>query len=393
MKPNLRFAGALVGAVLIGAATMAHADTVKVGVIATFSGPFARWGEQFQQSIKVYQKIHGTTVNGHTIEVIYRDDGGPDPARVKQLAESLVLRDKVKFLAGFVFTPNALAVADLVTETKMPTVIFNAATASVTRKSPYFVRTSHTVPQAAMPIGEWAAKNGIKRVITAVSDYAPGYDAEQSFAKSFKANGGEVMSSVRIPLSTTDFSPFFERILQDKPDAIFIFGPGGPPTVGMINTWAARLKPAGIKLFGTAETQEIDLPKIGDAALGIVTSFHYTETVDNPLNKALWANLTEMFGKDTVPDLASVGAYDGMELIYRAVAKFGPNVTGDQALSLWKGIAFESPRGPIKIEEKTRDITENIYLRRVERRGDKLVNVNFQTFPMMRDPWKEQNPE
>ena len=233
----------------------------------------------------------------------------------------------------------------------MPTVIFNAATAVVTRKSPYFVRTSQTIPQVTVPIAQWAFKNGVKRVITAVSDYAPGYDAEQYFVKTFKAAGGEVLEFIRIPLATTDFSPFYERVLQQKPDALFIFGPGGPPTVGMINTWASRLKPAGIKLLCTAETQEIDLPKIGPAALGVVSAFHYTETVDNPLNKALWADLTAMFGKNTVPDLASVGAYDAMELIYRAVAKFGPQVTGDEAIGFWRGMALDSPRGPIKIDE------------------------------------------
>ncbi|MBI3372743.1 MAG: ABC transporter substrate-binding protein [Betaproteobacteria bacterium] len=379
--------------VLMLAVGPAAADTVKVGVIMSSSGPFARWGEQFRQAIEVFQKQNGKTVSGHTIEVIYRDDGGPNPVRAKQLAEELILREKVQFLGGFVFTPNALAVADLVTEAKMPTVIFNAATGLITRKSPYFVRTSHTIPQAARPIGEWAVKNDIKRVVTAVSDYAPGHDAEVYFSKAFKAGGGQVMESIRIPLATTDFSPFFERILQQKPDAVFVFGPGGPPTVGLINTWASRLKPAGIKFLGTAETQQIDLPKIGRSALGLVTSFHYTETVDNPLNKALWADLVQMFGKDTVPDLASVGAYDGMRVIYRAVEKFGPRVTGDQAIGLWRGMQFNSPRGPFRIDEKTRDVVENIYLRRVEERDGKLVNVNFQTFPMVKDPWKEDNPE
>lgn len=393
MKKNYKLLGlalALAGALGV---TSASAETVKVGVIATSSGPFARWGEQFQQAIQVYQKIHGDTVNGNKIEIVYRDDGGPDPARVKQLAEGLILRDKVKFLAGFVFTPNALAVADLVTESKTPTVIFNASTAMVIRKSPYFVRTSHTIPQVAKPIAEWAYANGIRRVVTAVSDYAPGFDAEQAFSRIFKAAGGEIMESIHISLATTDFSPFFERIGEMKPDALFIFGPGGPPTVGMINTWAARLKPAGIKLLCTAETQEIDLPKIGPSALGVVSAFHYTETVDNPLNKLLWKNLGDMFGPKTVPDLASVGAYDGMELIYRAVEKFGPNVTGDQAIGLWKGLSFDSPRGPFAIDAATRDVVQNIYLRKVEERDGKLVNVNFQTFPMVKDPWKEWNPE
>jgi branched-chain amino acid transport system substrate-binding protein len=372
---------------------VAAADSVKVGVIAPFSGAFARWGEQFRQAVAVYQKQHGTSVNGIPIEVIFRDVGGPDPARSRQLAEELILRDKVQFVAGFVFTPNALAVAELVTEAKMPTVIFNAATAVVTRRSPYFIRVSQTIPQVSAPIGQWAAKNGIKTVITAVSDYGPGFDAEEYFSKTFKAGGGRVVESIRIPLATTDFSPFFERVLQQKPDALFIFGPGGPPTVGMIKTWSSRLKPAGIKLLGTSETQEIDLPKVGPDALGVVTAFHYTETVDNPLNKALWADLTAMYGKDTVPDLASVQAYDGMHAIYLTVARLGARFSGDEAIKFMRTLSFESARGPIMIDEKTRDIVQNVYLRRVESRGGKLVNINFETLRMVRDPWKDDHPE
>jgi branched-chain amino acid transport system substrate-binding protein len=387
---SLGVGAGLVALMSVGAAA---ADTVKIGVVGSFSGPFARWGQQYQQAIEVYQKQHGKTVNGNTIEVIYRDDGGPDPVRAKQLVQALIVREKVNFLGGFVFTPNALAVADLVTETKMPFVLFNSPTAVVTRKSPYFVRTSHTIPSVAEPIAKWASQNGVKRVVTAVSDYTAGYDAEAAFVEAFKASGGEVLESIHIPLATTDFSPFFERIAQQKPDALFIFGPGGPPTVGMINTWASRLKPASIRLLCTAETQQIDLPKTGPAAIGVVSAFHYTETVDNSLNKALKADLTAMFGPDAVPDLATVGAYDGMELIYRAVEKFGPKVTGDQALSLWKGLAFDSPRGPIKIDDKERDIVQNIYLRQVEERDGKLLNINIATIPMVRDPWKERHPE
>ncbi len=369
------------------------ADTVKVGVVGTFSGPFARWGQQFQQAIEVYQKQHGKSVNGTDIEVVYRDDGGPDPVRAKQVVQQLIVRDKVNSLGGIVFTPNALAVADLVTELKIPTVLFNTPTAVVTRKSPYFVRVSHTLPEVAGQIAKWATQNNVKRVVTAVSDYTAGYDAEAAFTETFKGAGGEVLELIHIPLATTDFAPFFERIAQDKPDALFIFGPGGPPTVGMINTWAARLKPDGIKLLCTAETQQIDLPKIGKAAIGVVSAFHYTETVDNPLNNALKADLVSMFGPDTVPDLATVGAYDGMELIYRAVAKFGAGVTADQAMSLWKGLEFDSPRGPMKIDEKERDMIQNIYLRRVEERDGKLVNINIATFPMVRDPWKDSHPQ
>ncbi len=381
----------LVGAVALALSCMAasgpsHADTVKVGIVASFSGPFARWGEQFQQAIRVYQKQHGTSVDGNPIELIYRDDGGPDPVRAKQLTTQLIVRDKVQFLSGYVFTPNALAIADVVTDSKTPTILMNTPTAIVVGKSPYFVRDSHTLPQVSVPIAQWAAKQGVKRVVTAVSDYAAGYDSEAAFSAAFEQAGGKVLESIHIPLSTTDFSPYFERILQDKPQALFIFGPGGPPSINMVNAWASRLKPAGIQLLCTAEVQQIDLPRFGPAALDVVSSFHYTETLDNPLNKALHADLTEMFGKDAMPDLASVAAYDAMELIYRAVAKFGPHVTGDQAIGLWRGMKLDSPRGPIEIDPDTRDIVQNIYFRKVEERDGKLVNINFDMVPMMRPP-------
>lgn len=245
--------GLCAGAALLALNGMAAADIVKVGVIGVFSGGFARWGEQFKQAIEVYQKHNGDSVNGHKIEILYRDAGGPDPAKARQLAEELILREKVQFLAGFAFTPNALSVAQLITEAKVPTVIFNAATASVTRRSPYFVRVSFTLPQDTAPVAEWAPKNGIKKVVTLVSDYAPGHDAEIQFLKTFKEGGGEIAESIRVPLSTTDFAPFFERVLNQKPDAMFMFGPGGPASVSMINTWAFRLKPAGIQLLTTNE--------------------------------------------------------------------------------------------------------------------------------------------
>jgi branched-chain amino acid transport system substrate-binding protein len=374
-------------------ATAVSAETVKVGVVGSFSGPFARWGQQFQQAIEVYQKQHGKSVNGSEIEVIYRDAGGPDPVRSKQITQQLITRDRVNILGGYVFTPNVVAVADLVNEAKVPLIMFNTPTAAIIRKFNYAVRISHTLPEVAEPIADWALQQGIKKVVTAVTDYVPGHDSEAGFIGKFKAGGGEIIESIRIPISTTDFAPFFERVLQHKPDALYVFGPGGPPTVGMVNTWAARLKPAGIKLLCTSETQQIDLPQIGKGALGVVSSFHYTETVDNPLNKALWKDLTTMFGPKTVPDLASVQAYDGMELVYRAVAKFGPKVTAEQAMSLWKGMSWDSPRGPMQIDAKDGNMIQNIYLRRVEERDGKLVNINIATFPMVKDPWAQKHPE
>lgn len=388
-----RLIGLYAASALLALTGVAAAETVKVGVLGVFSGGFARWGEQFQQAIAVYQKQHGDTVNGHKIEIVYRDVGGPDPAKSRQLTEELILREKVQFLGGFAFTPNALSIAQLVTEAKIPTVIFNAATAVVTRRSPMFVRVSFTLPQDTVPLAAWAPKNGIKRVVSVVSDYAPGHDGEAAFIRVFKENGGEILDAVRIPLSTTDFAPFFERILQQKPDAIFLFGPGGAASVGMINTWASRLKPAGIQLTTTNETQEIDLSKIGKAALDAIGSSHYTETVDNPLNKKLRADLEAMFGKDRVPDTATVSAYDGIHMIYQVVAKLGPRPNPEEAVKFMASMKFDSPRGPVEMDPKTRDIIQNVYLRRVVEKNGRLENLNFLTVPMVKDPWKEWNPE
>ena len=386
--------GALSAALVFGALLgHAAAETVKVGVINTFSGPFARWGEQTKQAIEVFQKQRGKAVKGHDIAIVYRDDGGADPARAKQLAEQLVLQEKVQFLAGFAFTPNALAVADLVTEAQVPTVIWNAATGVVTRKSPYFVRTSFTLPQDTAPLAEWAPKNGIKTVVTLVTDYAPGQDAEAAFLRVFKAHGGTVLESIRVPLPTTDFAPFFERVLARKPDGLFLFGPGGPSSVGMINTWASRLKPAKIQLLTTTETQEIDLPKIGPAALDAIGSSHYPEASDNPLNISLRKDLEAQFGPKAIPDIATVATYAGMQLIYKAVDQLGPRPQADAVLELWKGAKLESPRGPISIDPRTRDIVQNVYLRRVSQQGERLLNVSFKTIPTVKDPWKEWHPE
>ena len=388
-----RMIGLCASVALLALTGAAAAETVKVGVVAPFSGGFARWGEQFQQAIAVYQKQHGDTVNGHKIEVVYRDVGGPDPAKSRQLTEELVLREKVQFMGGYAFTPNALSVAQLVTEAKIPTVIFNAATSVITRRSPMFVRVSFTLSQDTAPLAAWAPKNGVKRVVTIISDYAPGHDGESVFIKVFKENGGQILESIRVPLATTDFAPFFERIIPHKPDAIFLFGPGGPASVGMINTWAARLKPAGIQLMTTNETQEIDLPKIGKASLDAIGSSHYTETVDNPLNKKLRADLESMFGKDRIPDTATVSAYDGIHMIYQTVAKLGPRPNPEAAVRFMSEMKFDSPRGPIQIDPKTRDIIQNVYLRRVVEKNGRLENANFATVPMVKDPWKEWNPE
>jgi branched-chain amino acid transport system substrate-binding protein len=389
---KLRTAALIAALAMPAFAGGAHAATVKVGVIAPFSGGFAIWGQQFQEAIEAYQAVHGTSVGDTEIEVVYRDVGGPDPAKAKQLAEELVLREGVQYLAGFAFTPNALAVADIASEADVPVLLFNAATASLTRESPMYVRLSMTLPQQTAPVAEWAATHGYGRVSTVVSDYAPGIDAETQFLKSYQAAGGTIVSSQRVPLSTTDFAPFLEKVLQEKPDAMFIFMPAGPPSISTIATWSQRgLKDAGIELMGTGETQELYLPAIGPSAIGAISGNQYGTELDTPVNAVFLKALHDV-NPDAIPDSGSVAAWDGMQLIYDALAELGPEATGSAVVDFMKGRTIDSPRGSVSIDPETRDIVQDIYIRRVVAKGERLVNEVIDVVRAVKDPWKQDNP-
>ena len=383
---------------LVAMTGMASADVVKVGLIASYTGAFATWGTQFQQAVEAYQAIHGKTVKGpdgktHEIQFIYRDSASQGPDKAKQLAEELVVREKVKFLTGLELSPYAMALADISKQAKVPVVIMNAATASITRGSPYFVRVSMTIPQHVVPLARWAYDNGIRRIYTIVSDYAPGHDAEAYFTKTFKAAGGEIIGSARSPQQETNYGVYMEKVLQAKPDALYMFQPAGSPSVAFVKAYAERgLKAAGIKLLGTGETQELFLPNFSDDLIGTVTGFHYTETNTNPENIMLRNQLKKMFGDKAVPDIASVAAWDATMLMHEAVAKLGPNADGLKYVEFMKGKKISSPRGPIMIDPEERDVIQNIYIRRVEKRDGKLVNVDIATIPMVKDPWKIDNP-
>ena len=385
---------AAVGVAMLAGVTNASAEVVKVGVIANFSGAFAIWGQQFKQAVEAYQSVNGKSVDGNEIQFVYRDNGGADPAKSRQHAEELILREKVKFLAGFDLTPNALAVAELITEAKVPTVIFNAATSIITRKSPYFVRTSMTLQQYIAPLPTWAATEGkIKTAYSLVSDYAAGYDAEEIFIKNFEKEGGKVVGKDRIPLSVTDFAPYLERAGNSGAESVYIFMPAGAPSVAIIREFAKRgLKEKGVKLLAGGEVQEIFLPAIGDDVLGTISGVHYTETNTNPENILLKKTLIDLFGKDATPDMGSVGAWDGTKLIYDGVKALGPKLTADQFMEFAKGRKWDSPRGPIMIDPVERDIIQKVYLRRVEKRDGKLVNIDFYASEMVKDPWKLANP-
>jgi branched-chain amino acid transport system substrate-binding protein len=395
MKWLIKAAAAAILAFSIGSA---NADTLKVGLIADFTGAFATWGPQFQQAIEAYQALHGNSVKGpdgkaHQIEFLYRDSasGGPDKAR--QLAEALVLQDHVKFLAGFDLSPHAMAAADVATQAKIPLIDMNAATAKITRLSPYIVRVSQTVPQETVPLAQWAYKHGIRKVYTVVSDYAPGYDAEEYFIKTFKGLGGQIVGSDRTPQQEADFGEYMEKVLRAKPEALFMFQPAGSPSIAFMKAYVERgLKHAGIKLLGGGETQQLFLPNLPDDVVGTITAFHYTETNNNPENITLKNQLRKMFGDKAVPDIASIAAWDGTHLIYDAVAALGSNADGLQDVKFMEGKKLDSPRGPIMIDPVERDIIQNIYIRKVEKRDGKLVNVDIDTVPMVKDPWKIDHP-
>ncbi|WP_346914644.1 ABC transporter substrate-binding protein [uncultured Roseibium sp.] len=364
MNSLLKAAGAALALSVIGTG-LSFADTIKVGVIAPFSGPFAIYGKQYKEAIAVYVDQHGTKAGDHDIEFIYKDVGGPNPDNSRSLAQELLIREQVDYLAGFTFTPNALAVAPLIDQSETPTVIFNAATSAINKQSEFYVRTSYTLWQVSAPMAEWAYDQGIRTVATTVADYGPGIDAEKAFAAAFEAKGGKVVDAIRMPLATTDFTPFIQRIRDEAPDALFAFLPGGPPTFGFTKTYNENgLAEAGIKFLGTAETEEVNLQALGDAAIGLTTAYHYSGAHDSELNAAFTSRLSEMF-PDAIANWASVGAYDGTHLIYEMVAAAGSD--GPAAIEVAKGLEWESPRGPLKMDPETRTVIQNVYIREVER--------------------------
>ena len=365
-------------------------QTVRVGVVAEFSGPFADYGTQIVNGMKTYLKLHGETFGGRKVEIITRDTTGAAPEIAKRLAQELITRDNVDILAGFGLTPNALAVAPISAEAKKPMVIMNAATSVITTRSPYIVRVSHTLPQDTQPIAQWAAKNGIKRVYTLVSDFGPGVDSEGAFIKAFKAAGGEVIDSVRTPLQNPDFAPYLQRIKDSKPDAVFVFLPPGSQTIGFIKGYEDRgLKQAGIKLIGTGDlTDDGVLQAMGEPTLGLITSFHYSAAHDSPENKTFVKTYVEVNGTKYRPNFMACAGYDGMAAIAEALKKTGGSVEPDKLLAAFKGMKLTSPRGPIMIDPETRDIVQTVYIRKVEKVNGQLYNIEFDKYPDVKDPGK-----
>jgi branched-chain amino acid transport system substrate-binding protein len=385
------FAASTVFATGVAFAPAAHAqDTIKVGVIAPFSGPFADYGKQMEGGIKAWVAQHGDTVAGKKIQIIYKDTTGPAPEVAKRLAQELVVRDKVDFLAGFGLTPEALAVAPIAEQAKKPMIIMNAATSIITTKSDYIARFSMTLPQISAPMADWAIKNKIKNVATVVADYGPGIDAEKAFSDRLVKNGGTIVEAIRVPLRNPEFAPFIQRIKDAKPDAVFVFVPAGEQSIAFMKGYRERgLAAAGIKVIATGDlTDDHVLPAMGDATQGVITTFHYSAAHKSPENDAFLKSFAASNPQGGRPNFMAVAAYDGMNAIYQVSQKLNGKIDGDKAMAVLKGMKIQSPRGPISIDPATRDIVQTVYVRKVENVNGQPYNVEFDQFANQKDPGK-----
>jgi len=387
MKRRILLAGAALAVASLLPATGQAQETVKVGMIISLSGQFADTGTQILNGAKLYMKQHGDTVAGKKIEIIAKDVGGINPPVAKRLAQELVTRDKVDILAGFDLTPNALAAADVATEAKKLMVDMNAATAIVVGKSPYMVRTSMTIPQLNQTLGDWAEKSGgVKKAYTMVTDFGPGIDAEGSFTKGFKGAGGDVVGSVRMAVANPDFSAYVARAKDLNPEAIYVMIPGGAQPGAFGKALAERgIDPKKTKVMGQMEiTDEHALASMGDVAIGMITTAHYDYNLKTKANEAFVKAYNAEYKRN--PDFFSVGGYDGMHVIYAALAKTKGKADGDALIAAAKGLKWESPRGPMSIDPETRDVVQNVYIRKVEKVGGKLVNVPIATIKNVKSP-------
>lgn len=374
-----------------GAATAQ--ETVKVGVMMGFTGPFALFGEQTKRGMEMYLDEVGGRCGNARIELIYRDEaGGPDKA--KALTQELIVRDRVQFLTGFNLTPTAFAIAPLVSEAKVPTLITVAGAGAITRRSPYIARISFTLWQHAVPLAQWAAKSGIKELVIAYSDYAAGSDTRDGFRQAYEKAGGKVTAELAMPMQTPDYSVYIQKIRDMKAGAVFFFAPTGPSATNFVKTFHAMGMPAaGVKLITTAVVDEMELGNMGEQAQGTVSVWHYSPYLDTPENKQFVARWKKRYPQALVPTFMDVTAYDGMHAICDVVRKLGPKFDGDQAMAALKGWRKVSARGPIEIDPVERDVVQNMYVRRVEKlSGGGYGNIAFETIPSVRDPWKVLNP-
>ena len=389
----MRFTKIALAAGFALAAGVASAQTVKIGFITSYSGLNGNLGPYMERAVRLYIKQHEKELPpGVKIELITRDDTGPNPDKARQLAQELVVRDRVNLLAGVVFTPNAMAIAPIATEAKVPFVIMNAGTSVITTRSPYIARTSFTLWQSSYPLGQWASKK-FKTAYTLVSDFGPGHDSEEAFIKGFEEGGGKILGKVRVPLQNPDWAAYMQRVKDAKPDILKVFIPAGKTATAVMKNFSdLGLDKAGIKLIGPGDiTTDEELPNMGDVALGVLTVHHYSAAADRPANKAFVAAWKKEYGQNEVPNFLSAGSWDGTALIFEMIKQQKGKLDPDKSMEIakaWKNP--NSPRGPISIDPETRDIVQNMYLREVKRVGGQLANVELETVATaVKDPWKQ----
>jgi branched-chain amino acid transport system substrate-binding protein len=381
MKTLSRLMLAVAAAAGSAIASPASAEAVKVGIIAPFSGPSAIFGQYWRAAMDAYRAINGDTAGGQPIDYVYRDLPGPNPAAAKALAQELIIKEHVSYLGGIVYTPNALAIAPLAEEARVPTVIFNAAACSVLQQSKYLVRVSYTLPQVSGPIAKYALDQKLMNIVTMVADFGPGIDADNAFTAQFTAGGGTIADHERIPLSTTDFTPFAQSAKAKSPQAIYAFMPGGPSLFGLIKAYQNNgLAQAGIRFLGS-DMDERDLVALGDSAVGLESGSFYSASHDSDVNRAFVSKLPP----DIHANPASVEGYDGLHVIYKMIEASKGRSDPDVAINAAKGLAWESPRGPVSISPATRDIVQNVYIREVMKVATGVINRELRTFPAQPD--------
>jgi branched-chain amino acid transport system substrate-binding protein len=372
-----------------GLAASADADTINVGVIASFTGPSAQLGDDEKQAVELAMAEVDGHVGSHKINVIYRDVGGNNPARAKQLTQELIVRDNIQYLAGLEWTPTVLALADIITEAKLPYVIFNSGTSLVTQKSPFYVRPGFTEWQVSLPLAQYAAQHGCKTAAVVGADYAPFREADAAFHDGFEANGGKIVAVIPVPLGTADFSSYIEKVRETKPNCTLEFMPGGAMVDTFVRTYDASGLRQSIPLYGGTEIAQRFLPDMGPGVVGIVSASFYSPELQNPANRAFVQAFRTRFGADSSPDVLTVSSYDAMKLIFHMVAATDGRRDGVKAIDSVKGFKWLSPRGPVEIDPTTRDIVQNIYIRRVEKENGHFAMPTIATIPNVRNLWKD----
>lgn len=369
----------------------AAAEPIKIGVLTTLSGSSSEPGQYVLKAIKLYVDQHAADLGNTKVELVVRDDTGPNPDQARRLVQEMIVRNHIQFLTGTIFTPNCAAVAPLVTQTQVPDVLVVCGTSSLTTLTPYFVRASFTVWQIGYALGQWAAKSGIRTAYTAVPDYVGGYDYEAAFIKGFTAAGGTIIGSVRMPIVTPDYTPFMQRIKDAKPGAVLTFLTGGTEGGKLIKAFNdVGMKEAGIKLLGTSElTDDAELQNMGAGAIGVITAGEYSVAAERPANVAFVATWEKAYGQGSSPNHFAVGAWDGMAMIFNAIREQNGQVEAKRSMEILRHYKTDtSPRGNFFIDPETRNIVQNVYIRRVERKGNMLVNAEFDKISMVKDPWK-----